>query len=161
MKAKNLMLTALIAGLSAVASADNTPKVPKPKPAAQHEKQNNSAIRSEDKADEQRSAGLKREEIDLLHQADAKHQQAKALIQQERALRNQEVAQEHTEKVDEKHRHGLEGEVRQEGSERAQLNRQAEQLEREREALTRQANEKAAERKSIEAQIHGNNGHKN
>jgi hypothetical protein len=161
MNFKRLMLATVISSMCSIASADKNPNLPKMKTAAQHGKQNNSAIRSEDKADEQRAAELKREEIDLLHQAEAKHEQAKALIQQEKALRNQELTQEHAEKVDKKDRGALKGEVKQEGNERSQLNRQADQLEKEREALTRQANEKASERKAIAAQIRANNGHKN
>ncbi len=160
MKSKNLAIAMMVLGLCAVAFADKKPKAPKVKPAT-HEHQN-SAVHTENKADEQHAAELKREEIDLLHQAEQKHQQAKALIQQEKGLRNQEVSQEHAEKTDKnkKDRHTLQGEVKQEGSERSQLNHQADQLEKEREALTRQANEKAAERKAIEARIRANSGHK-
>ena len=154
-----IAVTGLTLALCTLAAAENKPKIPKIKPAAQHEKQNNSAVRSEDKADEQRAAELKREEIELLHQAEQKHQQAKALIQKQKALRGEEISQEHAERGDKKDRRALGGEVKQEASERSQMNREAEQLEKEREALTRQANEKATERRAIEAQIRAN-GHK-
>jgi len=154
-----ITVTGLTLALSTLANAENKTKIPIVKPAAQREKQNNSAVRSEDKADKQRATELKREEIELLHQAEQKHQQAKALIQKQKALRGEEVSQEHAERGDKKDHRALGGEVKQEASERSQMNREAEQFEKEREALTRQANEKAKERRAIEAQIRAN-GHK-
>jgi hypothetical protein len=141
-------------GLCVTASASNTSKHSYMRLAAQHE-ENKSAERSENKSDEQRAAELKREEIDLEKQAEAKHQQAKALIQKEKALRGQEVAHEHAEKgdKDKKDVRVLNGEEKQEGGEREQLSKQAGELEKEREALMHQAGEKGAERKALEAKI--------
>ena len=94
----------------------------------------------------------------LLKQAEEKRQQAKALIQREKALRNEEVSHEHAEKGDKNRsdRQVLAADVKHEGGERSQLNRQVEELEKERGELTRQAKEKAAERGEIEARIRAN-----
>lgn len=158
MEYKNLIVSAFVTGLCVTASASQKPQRPHLQQAAQHDQPAASA----NKTDEQRADELKREEVDLLHQAEAKHRQAKALIQKEKALRGQEVAHEHAEQgdKDKKDRSALSGEARQEGGERAQLNKQADELEKEREALTHQANEKGAERKALEAKIRERERHK-
>jgi len=160
MLSKKIAIAITTLGLCTLAAADKNPKIPKIKPAAQHEHQNNSATRSENKADEQRAAQLKNEEEELIHQADAKHAQAKELIQRQKALKGEEVSQERTERSDRKDRPKLAGEVKHESGERAQLNHQIQELDKERAELMRQANEKSRERKAIEAQIHANNSHR-
>ena len=159
MNFKVLTLAILGLGLCLLATADEKPKTTTKMKPAPHEK--SSAVRSEDKADEERAAQLKTEEVELLKQAEQKHQQAKALIQQEKSLRSEELSQEHTGKADKnkKDHEVLAGEIKHEGNERSQLNQQADELEKEREALTRQANEKTSERKAIEARIRANNEH--
>jgi hypothetical protein len=122
----------------------------------QNTQHQNAAQRSGNSGDEQRSQQLHREAVELLHQAEQKNQQAKALIRQEKGLKAEEISQEHSAKGDHRAAHNAQGAERRESGERSQLNRQAEALEKERAALIRQANEKERERKGIEAHLHGN-----
>jgi hypothetical protein len=173
MNYKKLAVAVSIAAMAlcTLAAADNKPKPPKIQPVPtlgghgntqpRNQSGNNSATRSENKADEERIKELLLEEKELYRQADAKNQQAKELIRQKNALHNEERSQENTEKVDKKDRRVLEGEVRQESSEQSRLNREADELEHERAALVRQANEKEAERKALEARVRANNSANN
>jgi hypothetical protein len=164
MNSKNLAVAVVAVAMSLCtgAAAEKTPKVPKVKPvAAQAEHPTNAAVRSEDRADVQRSQQLLLEEKALEKQADEKNQQAKALIQQKNALHGQEISQEHQERADrnKNDRRVLSGDVRHESAESARLDQQIKQLEQERAAIMRQVREKIAERKAVEAQLRANEGH--